>query len=652
MIRYVTSSTSMGLAAAGAILVSATFMQGAVAGGYVSEDGTLEIRGFIENATFTRRAVGLSKMRNTGQMEFSKDFGTPGIFSALRLNGTFRATYDAVYDLNDDEWGDSSGRSVSFAAPGNPGFSGAAFAPTTPVYAGTFAPGGDGAIPLSGTIKSPANPNAGLKLLGEDVHNFGHNGVVLAYPSRPCDVDPRGCIDGYLDFDEDELRFPEFNDRLDVIRELYLDGAIELANGDELGIKFGRQQVVWGRTDLFRVLDVVNPVDFSRNNIYDELEDIRIPMFMLNMEYRMGVTGGFDDLNFQALVKLEEPRPHNLGQGGTPNSILGAGPFFRAMSNCWHNGCTAWNFPVAGVAVDFPKHAIGIRRANVPDDLFQEGGFRIEGLYKGVGFSLNYLTFRSQLPSLRGGIPSDDPFTGAVESVFHPYALAFDIDFPRIHLFGGSADLYFESIKSAVRLEMAYTTGEEFANTAEERLFSESDVIRWVVGVDRPTFIPFLNRSRAFLISAQMFGQHILDHDRRNINSAGAATTSPIGIPDHEHSFIGTLLIQGNYMNDRLTPQVITAWDFKASSGAVAPSVSWRPTNNWVITAGANIKFGAGPDRFDDNRGAVPYPGHPAPATFSSTGLFGHEPLGRFRAGPIGQAINEDEAQLTVRYQF
>jgi hypothetical protein len=24
---------------------------------------------------------------------------------------------------------------------------------------------------------------------------------------------------------------------------------------------------VWGRTDLFRVLDVLNPVDYSRNNI-------------------------------------------------------------------------------------------------------------------------------------------------------------------------------------------------------------------------------------------------------------------------------------------------------------------------------------------------------------------------------------------------
>ena len=36
----------------------------------------------------------------------------------------------------------------------------------------------------------------------------------------------------------------------------------------------------------------------------------------------------------------------------------------------------------------------------------------------------------------------------------------------------------------------------------------------------------------------------------------------------------------------------------------------------------------------------------------SSLGVGGFEPLGRFRAGPIGSAINEDEFQLTIRYRF
>ena len=653
-----------------------------------------EYRGFIENVTFVRQhGIGLTKARTTLQLEISKAFKPTGLFSEFSIHGTLRGSYDAVYDLNDDEYGKNSGGSVSFAAPGNPAFLASLpgappFAPSTnPGFAGILGPAAaspdfDGAVPLPGisdvveifpgvfvpSISGPGNPNEGLRLLGDDVHNFEQGGVVLAYPTRPCNIDNRGCINGYMDADEDELRFPEFNDDADFIRELYLDAAISLKNGHELGFRIGRQQVVWGRTDLFRVLDVINPVDFSRNNIYDELEDIRIPLGIVNAEYRLGATGAFDDLNFQVIWKFEDFRPHNLGQGGQPFAILGAGNFFRAMNNCWDNGCTVWNFPATGLAVDFPSNSLGIRQANVPDfGDDQDIGFRIEGVLKGVGFSLNALEYTSQLPSLRGGIPSDNPFTpGAPEAVFHPYSLAFDIDFPRITLIGASADFYIEAVKTAFRVEVAHTSGEEFPNTLEERLFSESDVVRWVIGMDRPTFIPFLNKTRAFLLSLQVFGQHLLDHQVASVNAQGMPTAGEVGMVDWEDNYITTFLFQGNYLNDRLTPQILTAYDFEAGSGAVAPSLDWKINNNWRVIALVNIKFGDGAQAFDDNRAANPYPPFtcapqlitqipPNPACFSpysSLGVGGFEPLGRFRAGPIGSAINEDEFQLTIRYRF
>ena len=646
---------------------------------YAQED--VEFRGFIENATFVRaHGVGLTKSRTTLQMELSKAWNPSGIFSEVSFGGTFRGTYDAVYDLNDDTFGKNSGRSVHFPAPGNPAFfsflvdgnptNPPPFPPSVdPVYAGIFPPPiANGAIPLPGVPGgniSSGNPNEGLGLVGEDVHNFENGGVVLAYPTRPCNIDSRGCIDGYMDDSLDDLRFPEFNGRWDFLRELYLDAAIPFDSGAELGFRIGRQQVVWGRTDLFRVLDVINPVDFSRNNIYDELEDIRIPMGIFNMEYRLGAKGPFEDLNFQGIYKFENFRPNNLGQGGEPYAILGAGNFFRAMNNCWDNGCTVWNFPDTGLAVEFPAHSLGIRQANMSDAKdSHDYGFRIEGVMKGVGFSLNYLRYTSQMPSLRGGIDSDNPFTPPIESQFHPYALSFDIDFPRLTLVGASADFYVESLKSAFRVEVAHTSGEEFPNTLRERLFSESDVVRWVIGIDRPTFIPFLNKNRAFLLSLQVFGQHLLDHELQRVNAQGVPTLSDVGMVDWKNNYIATFLFQGNYLNDRLTPQILTAWDFKAGSGAIAPSIDWKINNNWRLTAVINFKVGDGALAFDDNRAANPYPpftcapplaaaGSPlCGAPYSSLGLSGFEPLGRFRAGPIGMAINEDEYQLTLRYRF
>jgi len=641
----------------------------------------MEFRGFAENATFVRdHGVGLTKSRTTLQLELAKAFNPTGLFSELSVNAIFRGSYDAVYDLNDDTFGDKSGRSVSYPAPGNPAFfsylvdgnptNPPPFPPSTnPEYAGLFPPPFlTGAIPLPGVpggyIGGPGNPNEGLGLVGEDVHNFEKGGVVLAYPTRPCDVDPRGCIDDYMDDDLDDLRFPEFNDDWDFIRELYVNATIPF-DDSELGFRIGRQQVVWGRTDLFRVLDVVNPVDFSRHNIYDELEDIRIPMGIFNMEWRLGATGAFEDLNFQGIWKFEDFRPNNLGQGGEPYAILGAGNFFRAMKNCWDNGCTVWNFPDTGLAVDFPSHSLGIRQANVPDfSDEQDYGFRIEGVLKSVGFSLNYLRYTSQFPVLRGGIESDNPFTPPVESQFHPYALAFDIDFPRLTMIGASADIYSEFLKSAIRLEIAHTSGEEFPNTLREQLYSESDVVRWVIGIDRPTFIPFLNKKRAFLLSLQIFGQHLLDHELQNTNAQGVPTLSPVGMVDWKDNYIMTFLFQGNYRSDTLTPQIIFAHDFEAGSGAIAPSIDWKISNNWQLIATINFKYGDGAQAFDDNRAANPYPPYtcapPLVAAgsplcgmpYSSLGLAGFEPIGRFRAGPIGMAINEDEYQLTLRYRF
>ena len=594
-----------------------------------------EISGFIENDTHHRESRGLSKFRNTLQLEAYKDLGARGVFSNVSLNGTFRATYDGVYDLNDDEWGKHAGGAILLQDTAS----------------GGFVPHGGGIVLPMGDFSNAANPNEGLEVLGQHLHEPG-GGVTFGVPVRPCDKDSRGCIDDYMDADSDELRFPEFNDRLDFIREAYVNATIDLDDGRQLAFKVGKQQIVWGRTDLFRVLDVLNPVDYSRNNIYDELEDIRIPMWMLEAEYRIGATEIFDDLNASLVWNFDKFRPHNLGQGGTSNQILDVGSFFRGMNNCWENGCTVSNFAGGIVATDFGPGVIGIRDAHLPSWSLDntQFGFKLEGVYKDLGFSLNALHYRSHLPSLRGGIPADNPFTPAVESQPYPGLIAFDIHFPRINLIGGSLDYYADPLKTVFRLEVAHTSGEEFPNTLRPKLYSESDVFRWVLGIDRNTFIPFLNKRKAFLISGQLFGQHILDHEREQ-RLLGEA-----GIPDWENNYIATLLIKGWYKNDRLSPQLLIAHDFGADATVLEPSVDWLITDNWRLVAKWNTKIGKGAQKWDDCRTCNPFspatdafPGHLPGETL---GLGGYEPLGRFRAGPIGMANEEDEIAILVRYSF
>ncbi|MDX2424637.1 MAG: hypothetical protein QNK15_00105 [Cycloclasticus sp.] len=630
-------------------------------------DDTLEISGFVENATYFRDEVGLSKFRNTLQLEGEKILGNIGAFSEVSINGTFRATYDGVYDLNSDEYGDGAGGSILLEQIGvGPGVLG----PGAPAVPAAQVPWGAGfALQDSGGIGGAGNPNSGLIVLGEHLHD-ADGGVTFGVPVRPCDKDSRGCLSGYMDDTLNDLRYSDFNDRWDFIRELYVSAAIDMDSGTTFNLSVGKKQEVWGRTDLFRVLDVLNPVDYSRNNIYDELEDIRIPLWMATAEWQFGANNLLDDMNLQFVWIFDKFRPSKLGQAGTPNQILDAGSFFRGMNNCWENGCTVSNFAGGGVATDFGPGVLGLRNVELPEWSLANSQFgaKFEGVYSDIGFSLNAFYTRSQLPSLRGGIPSNNPFTGAggpfpPEGAFgdepqvYPYLISFDMHFPRVVLVGGSLDYFSEPINTAFRVEAAWTKGEEFANTLKPRLFSESEVARWVIGADHNLFIRSINKNKAFLISFQTFGQHILDHDRED------GLFGPVGMPDWKDNYISTLLIKGWWMNDRLSPQVISAYDWSAKAYVVSPSVDWLISDNWRLQVAANIKLGTGAREFSDCRTCNPFSpftaaGHvdgpdadPFPDAYD-TGLGGFEPLGRFRSGPIGMAQKEDEIQVTLRYRF
>ncbi|WP_156970509.1 hypothetical protein [Andreprevotia chitinilytica] len=70
-----------------------------------------------------------------------------------------------------------------------------------------------------------------------------------------------------------------FNDYSSAeLRELYLTSKV----GDGL-LTLGKQQIVWGTADGLRVLDVVDPVDFT-NFIMDDPADARIPLWSANYQ--------------------------------------------------------------------------------------------------------------------------------------------------------------------------------------------------------------------------------------------------------------------------------------------------------------------------------------------------------------------------------
>lgn len=623
----------------------------------------------FRGADNTGETVGLSKFRNTIQVEAKRPVGAGWDFQTV-----LRGTWDGVYRLNSDQYGRNAGGAIIIENTAGPGLAaiGSPVLNTPTVafggglnhpYAVAFGLPPSNAFGFNSSNPAAANynPNQGLRVLGDRWHAT-NGGISFGVPVRPCDVDARGCRDfgGYGDQTRSQLEAPEFNSRLDVIREIALRKTIDLEGDKSLFVKVGKQQVVWGRTDLFRVLDVVNPVDYSRNNIYDELEDIRIPEWIVQAEYRMGASDTMQDRNLQLVLNVDKFRANNLGQCGTPNAALDAGCFFRGMANLWDRGGTVANFapsPAGGmIATDFGPHQIGLRNVNLPAYTVANMpiGVKFEGVTKdGLSFSLNALTSRSQFPSLHAfNSGAVNPFTGAVGNAGGTPVrnlIAFDMYFPRVNLLGGSMDFKVDSINTAVRVEAALTHGEEFANTNRPELYSSNRVFRSVIGLDRPTLIPFISANRTTLISGQIFYQHIFDHELVD------GPLGKIGIPDWKDNVTGTLLIKAFLNNDRVSPQVIMARDFRAKAWVVAPSIDWSITDSFKWTVGANIK-GRGDEsawKADDCRSCNPYP----PFTgmdggAGSAGLSSLEPLGRFRAGPIGAAWKENEVFMTIKYKF
>ena len=611
----------------------------------------------------TGNTVGLSKFRNTLQVEADKKFG-----SGWGFHGILRGSWDGVYQLNKDEFGKDAGGPITLQSTVGGTQVPESYAGTSILAGGTIVDFDTvaGVFGLTGNkfLNSPdllaRNPNDGLRVLGDRWHNI-KGGVAFAVPVRPCDKDSRGCRDfgGYGDLSQNELQFPEFNKYLDFIREAYIKNTIDIGDNKTIFVKVGKQQVVWGRTDLFRVLDVINPVDYSRNNIYDELQDIRIPQWILQTEFRMGGSSLLQERNLQLILNFDKFRANNLGQCGSPNAILDAGCFFRGMANLWDNGGTVANFaniaPATVMATNFGPGQIGLKDVNLPSwGSGMQFGAKFEGVTQGgLSFSLNALSFRSQLPSLHGGKRATNSFTGETRDAW-PYLISFDMEYPRVNLVGGSMDFQIEAASAAVRVEAAFTDGEEFANTKREQLYSKNKVFRSVIGIDRPTFVPFINPNRTTLFSGQLFYQHIFDHEYE------AGQYGPVGMPDWKDNVIGTLLIKAFLMNDRVSPQIILARDFRAHSWVASPQVEWLFSDNLKLTVGANVK-GREDDshwNFDDCRACNPFAPFTAPVgdtdpfTAFSRGFGGIEPLGRFRAGPIGAAWKENQAYVTLRYKF
>lgn len=743
--------------------------------------GDVEIEGFLSSEARARVGSGesyLTQWIQRLQVEATIQYEEIGIFDELSFTTIIRPEFDVGYYENIGGRGRGStetsyyGDRFSFDADpvGFSGFDGAFGAPS-----GFLSTGGVGKIVQHGQ-QNPAwldrnfevilnrTPSGSRFSLGT-FQGGGDGGFPVVATKDQLELNCQKC----LNVDNSHLDVAMQNtdsQSLYPFRELYADAII----GD-FWIRLGKQQIVWGKTDFFRLQDVLNPVDFGQHFFFDSFEDIRIPQWMLSVQYKAGAIGPLTDNAFQFVWNFDEFRPVGLGNPShawshpfaKDKSVFAMFNEFFSVEPCIGVGYRpqAGQFaPLVGGGVAGVNAAIaanpqarcgafgpldprkpsgfgqvaGLNLEDRPDwDISNtEPAVRWEFRFKAVRMALSHHYGWNDIPVFRfhtvnadatklgsacndrlifdlaadlatgggsgnpgrcgaggGGIPvtamsplaaingfAGSP-TAAATAVTAPdgsasnlqleaqralredngelfwrhagagggtiYGGQTDIQYKQSHTTGLSID-YFESWSGIVfRIESSITLDELVNNTRSADWVDESDVMRWSIGLDRPTFIPWLNKDRTFFLSMQIFDTWYIDHE-------GDKNT---GFLNDEHNFITTFFFIGNYLRDTLKPVGFVVWEEASNAWTAGLNLEWLMDNHWSMKVGLHTLWG-GNNNFTHDTGPftsfINGNGGNATTPFP-TSTYNQASLGVAGEG-IGALRDNDEVFLQLKYQF
>jgi len=379
--------------------------------------------------------------------------------------------------------------------------------------------------------------------------------------------------DGVNRFPRDKMQIEQGNDKL---RELYLT-----IQSGQWRFSLGKQQLVWGESDLFRMADIINPLDLSYNYIWAPFKDTRIPLWMLVGNYTF-------------------PGDHNY----SIEVVFNPGDYH------------SWRLADAGGNWSLPAKRF-----------FSMPGF-LPGTFPGpLDNPFPYLSYEDTLPTVQWfldewrrqshnhGLRIDDWCAGArVKGNFGPWDLglfyyygisglptfyfdmakggALTFRFPRQQNIGMTANVYDDFTQTVWRFESAYTTNGSLA--AFQWVFPpmkevSRDVVAFMLGFDRPTWLPSKKhhwpRQNTWFLSGQWFQKWALsDYRKKGVVIPGVLEkTTPVAALDMTNDNSQTMFTftantfvgQGN----KYSPQFLFMYD-PSGNGAFWPSFTYSP-NNW-----------------------------------------------------------------------
>jgi hypothetical protein len=483
------------------------------------------------------------------------------------------------------------------------------------------------------------------------------------------------------------------------LREAYLDFRWDFFGSNLL--RLGKQQVVWGKADFFRLQDIINPVDFAQHFFIEPFEDTRIPQLAAWLQHRFGDVLGFQEVAGNVVWNFDEFNPVGLGVGGQPWAVnFGDQKRAFAFSNGLFDAGECGGSKTPGVCN--PNHVnFGLYRERVPDWRLRNSGVGMKwdfelphpairfALTDWWGIAQTPIFVESQLqvlgdPAHPGAISTGSNFAASgvncsklatISSGFpgfygpggggaaiiatnarsvhlakgvNPHTFLNDCTFGagteiRYHkdnTLGLSAD-YFEPLTGVIiRVESSWTHNALLNDTDSLDWTTNNDILQYVVGIDRPHFIRFLNPDDSFFTSFQVFETYYPGAHSSNGGKDGLVT----GVND----FTFTAFTQTHYYRDQIIPLIFATFGTEGTDSTIGGNTEWLITNHWSATIGFDAFLGKS-HQHNVGSNAVFQAGHTTPqdAPYSET-IFGPAHM---QAGGA-QRNKDDEFWTRIRYRF
>ncbi|HVN83457.1 MAG TPA: DUF1302 family protein [Candidatus Binatia bacterium] len=385
------------------------------------------------------------------------------------------------------------------------------------------------------------------------------------------------------------------------LREAYFDVKLKTL---PLSFRLGRQQIVWGETDNFRMLDRVNALNLTWHLQQESWDELRIPYWMIKGLWTIDQLGPLSSAFVEAYWNPGDwspakraflPRPWSAPILNPLNSAMG----LTGIHRLYHDTKLSLQGDYSRDPGD--NSQVGVRFSAVSP--------------QGVQFTLNYFYQRwagddgTNAASIAG-------ITGKAEgnSAIVNGQLPIVVVAPYIHTIGVSLNYADEEYTQAVfRAETIYEMGVPFNDYSKPLLcdrpqctplkgdvfgISKHDMWKGMLAFDRPTWIRPLNRKSTFLILGQFFWHYLLDNPELNPSThqglRGEFSSSSYGVPPftakpiydrvRDWEVLTTLAATTFYQGGKIVPLVVYILDpVNKYNMEVTWMVDYFLTNNLIL---------------------------------------------------------------------